>query len=169
MSIDLTPVADEKPEGERKLVPEDTFRVRVTNATPGKSKVKGTPFLELEFQIQAGEFKGWNVWRQYYITERAIIFLQRAVEALGASWPEDGQLDESTLIDREAVIRVSHRPWEVKDSSGLVTKSGVAPEVAWIEAIDDSNATPVPPSAPAGQMVEHVPANAVTADDDIPF
>lgn len=108
MKIDLSEAEDPT------IVGPGTYTVVVTDAKEGRSSKKQTPQIELDLEIQGGEYNGRGLREFLYLTPKALWRVGLALKALGVPVPEEGefQLDPSTLIGRKCQVSVKHEVWE---------------------------------------------------------
>jgi len=141
---DLSNVSTEGPS--ITLIPPGEYKVIVTDAQEGTSKLKGTPCIELEMEITEGDFKGRGLRDWVYVTEAAMWRVRQCLEAFGFQIPE-GEFDfqPAELISKQAGVEVKHRVWNDKEQTEIAHYGPLAPS----EVVD----VPEPP----------------TGDDGIPF
>ena len=63
-----------------KTKPAGSYHLSITKASNMKSK-KGTPGLEVEFTIIAGEYKKSKFWRTFYLNENCLPFIKSFIMA----------------------------------------------------------------------------------------
>ena len=142
--------ANYKPGGGGDYLPAGKHKVRIKGFSCGSSRVKGTPFVEFEFENQDG--KAFEKW---YLTEKAIPRLASFAGACGMSpsdmesYDPEAANDHAKLVNRVVVI-----DWQLQKDSDKYH------EVVGWEPAGEGTLVEMPK-----EEMQPVPDN----NDDIPF
>lgn len=106
-------------EGRRTLLPEDTYKVKITGVRLEEG-AKGD-YYAWEFQVIEGSCKGSKLWYNTSLSENSLWNLRGLLEAAGIEIPDSAfELEPSELMDLELMVDVEHEEYEGKDRAKIV-------------------------------------------------
>ena len=104
-------------------LPRAYYPMRVSACVQKKSKDKGQPYLEWQFTVREGDFKGRKAWLNTSLQQQALFALKRLLLALGSAkedLEDEIEFEPVDYIDMECVVKIDHREYQGKLQQNVV-------------------------------------------------
>lgn len=99
----------------RQLLPEDDYRVKLTEATMGESKSSGDDQIEWVFEVAEGKLEGNKLWFYTPLGEKSLWKLHGLLTAMGIDVPDDDlDIDLEQMVEDglELMAVVQHETYD---------------------------------------------------------
>lgn len=107
--IDFTGVESAKGAG-FDLIPVGRYVVRITKAEC-KTFNSGTEGINVDLEIQSGDYKGRKLWDTLYLTKKALPMTRAKIEAAGIKVADrEMEFNERMLVGKVVEVTVKHEP-----------------------------------------------------------
>lgn len=125
----------------RQLVDEGQYLVEVTNVEQKPSDSSEHDYLNWEFTISKGDFKGQKLWNITSFSPKSLWVLKNLLIALDAEVPDEPEdVEVESLLGLELLVSVEHQLWEGTNRAKVVGfKSAEDSDEEDVEVEDDDD------------------------------
>jgi len=153
-------------------IPDGKYIVFISEAFPDKSKVQGTPFIEISFQIHEpnSKYNGRVIrYQRFYLSEKALPRFIKILRTIGSTDPfnaTDSVQVADALLDRICKVTVKNTVEDYGGEKKQKTQISAVEQLTNAERqmlIDEYGDTMLPPLATEEEVMEN------DLKEDLPF
>ena len=115
---------DEIEENQYELLPDGEYAVRIVSVVEKTAKT-GTPYWNIEFTIESGDYAGRKVWDKLFFTPKTMNRVKFVAHRLGVDTTGETEFSPNDLTNRTCIITLLQE--EYRDDHNVVKTQNIVP------------------------------------------